>query len=123
MNRIQERSPLLAPLPAPGQGPGELRVCLVPFYSQQRTAILCAERFPKAPGWIFRIHTTKPARIWHRPGLRLELATGGMWHKPRRLQGLQVLTTAIPPGTLLTSACGEHDGPADIVLVVHVAFD
>lgn len=29
----------------------------------------------------------------------------------------------IPLRTLLTSARGEHDRPADIILVVHVAFD
>lgn len=49
----------------------------------------------------------------------LELVAGWRWqHKPWHL-----LTTTIPLGTLLTSARGEHDGPADIILVVHVAFD
>lgn len=53
-----------------------------------------------------------------------ELVAGWRWqHKPWHLQGPRTLTTVIPLGTLLTSARGEHDGPADIILVVHVAFD
>lgn len=53
----------------------------------------------------------------------MELVVWKRQHKPWCLQGLCMLTITIPQGTLLTSARGEHDGPADIILVVHVAFD
>lgn len=123
MNRIRERSPLPAPSPAPGKGPGEPRGVRSLFtHSKENSNSLC--RVPsKGPRLDFRICTTKPAGVRHRPGLRLEPAAGRRQQKPWRLRGPHVLVTAIPPGTLLTSARGEHDGPADIILVVHVAFD
>lgn len=123
MNRIQEQSLLPTALPAPEQGPGELRRVRSPFtHSKENSNSLCRSLF-KGPQLDFRICTTKPTGVQHRPGLQLEPVVGRRRHKPWHLWGPRVLTTAIPPGMLLTSACGEHDGPADIILVVHVAFD
>lgn len=74
------------------------------------------------PGWILG---SAPPQL---PGV----GTGVGWDWSQRQggggtsPGTCVATRAHyrnPPGTLLTSARGEHDGPADIILVVHVAFD
>lgn len=118
MKRVQEWCPPAAPVPTPGRGPASHRGLSPLVLTAERTAILCAERFPKAPGWALGSAPPNPPGFSTGPGCGWKEATRALV-----AAGATRAHDRDPPGTLLTSARGEHDRPADIILVVHVAFD